>query len=103
MQKKSPIRSAMRLGGPALLLALTACAGTTPKMDAKFGDALQKSKQAQQIVPTAAQRQTAAPNATSAEVQRAVTIQNAGIPGATGAAAPAASTGTSTGTASTVR
>lgn len=105
---KTPKDSTIRIkGGVAatlVVLALAGCASTTPKLDAKFGDSLQKAKEAQQIQPTAAQRKTAAPNATSAEVQRAVTIQSLGLPqGAVGGAAPAQTTGTTTGTTTTTR
>lgn len=78
----------------SIYLALIAgCTSPTPKLDAKEGDALQKAKQAQQIAPTAAQRKMPAPNATSSEVQRAVTLQSLGVSGVGGAAGGAAGGG----------
>lgn len=105
---QSIIHFTMRLAAPAFVLALAGCMAPAPKVDAQFGDSLQKAKQAQQITPTAAQRRAPAPDATSAEVQRAVTLQSLGISGVGGAAggaagAPAQSTGAGTTTSSTVR
>lgn len=108
LSNNSTFRAALSWGAPILLAALAGCTSTSPKLDTKFGDSLQKAKEAQQIAPTAAQRKTPAPSATSAEVQRAVTLQSLGISGAVvgGGAAPAQSgTGSSatTGTSTTLR
>lgn len=57
---------------------LSACASTSPKVDAQAGDSLQRAKQAQTITPTPAQRRAPTPAVTSAEVQRAVSSQTDG-------------------------
>lgn len=84
-------------------MLITGCTSPTPKLDAKEGDAFKKAKQIQQITPTAAQRKAPAPDATSAEVQRAVTLQSLGISGVGGAVGGATgASGQSTGTSTAI-
>jgi hypothetical protein len=90
------VRTSIRLAGAALAAALlAACATPTPKLDAKEGHALRDAKQAQKIERTPAQRNAPVPDTTSAEVQRAVTTQQAS-PGP-GAGSPASPGGTGFG------
>lgn len=64
-----------------LAASLAGCVSQSPNLDANFGNSLEKAKQAQRIEPTPAQRQSPPPAVTSTEVQRAITVHNAGLSG----------------------